>query len=164
MTFDIASFAQTQFTEVPSDKFQGIPPNEYLAQITGDEKTLEMKTGTIANGENAGKPWALLNIRMSVADPTGALKATHGDKPGITYGIMLDLAAGSTVDQPIPDWGVNKNVKLGKLLEVTGVRKPGWKFTDLYNKPLKIKVEDVVDRKDPTVSRSTVVAVTAANQ
>lgn len=161
MTFDINSFAQTQFNDVPDNTFKGIPPGEYVAQITSDEKTLSSKSGTISTGDNAGKPWLLVNIRMSVADPSGVLKATHGTNPGITYGLMIDLKDGSTVEAPIFDWGTNKNIKLGKLLDATGCRKPGWKFSDLYGKTLKIKVEEKPDRRDPTEMRSEIVATTA---
>lgn len=147
MTFDIHAFTQTAHAEVPQDKFIGIPPNEYLGQIGNDDKALSMKTGIIANGDNAGKPWASLSVRINVADPAGALKATHGDKPGINYNIFLDLAPGSTAEAPIVDWGTNKNIRVGKLLEVTGCRKPGWKWTDLLGKSLKIKVEEVADKK-----------------
>lgn len=165
MTFDIAAFTQTQFSEAPADKYIGIPAKEWVFQIGTDaEKTLSMKTGTIEKGENAGSAWAMLSIKCSVVDPAGELKASHGANPSHTHTLMLDLKPGSTPENPVLDFGVNKNLRLGKLLIATGVKDPAnpskpWGITSLLGKSFKGRVEETPDRRDPTDKRSEIVSV-----
>lgn len=150
--FSTDDFLNIGHDDLPPDKSTPIPANDYDVQIGVDEKALKM-----AGGEKDGKPWKRLDVLMAINDPAGRLKETHGDTPTIRYGVMIDLDENTHRF----DFGPNRNVKVGKLLEAAGVRKRGWKFTDLYGKRLKIKVVNKPDKDDPTVQRAEIVAVTA---
>lgn len=150
--FSNADFLNISHDDVPPDHSTPIPAGDYDVQIGVDEKALKME-----GGDKDGRVWKRLDVMMAISDPAGRLKETHGDEPKIRYGVMIDLDDNNRFDH-----GPNRNVKVGKLLEACGVRKPGWKFTDLYGKRCKIKVINKPDRDDPSVTRHEIAAVTAA--
>lgn len=150
--FDVNDFLNTAYTDIPPDQATPIPVGEYNVQIDPGEKGVK-----IAQGEKDGNAWARCDLRLLIEDPAKQLAATHGDNPTMFYGIMLDLD-----DNGRLDFHPNRNVKLGKVLEATGVRKAGWKFTDLSGKRLRIKVVHEPDRQDPTIPRANVAAVSVA--
>lgn len=155
-TFDLSNeLLTTSYNEVPPDQATPIPAGEYNVQIGTDDKAMKLE-----GGEKDGRPWRRLDLNLKIADPAGALKATHGATPTMRHGVMLDLIEGTTQ----LDLGVNRNVRLGKILEATGVRKSGWKLTDLYGKSLKIKVIHKPDRDDPTIIRAEVSQVGVASE
>ena len=153
-TFDVNDFLSTSHNDVPPDQSTPIPAGEYNVQVGTDDKAMKLE-----GGEKDGRPWRRLDLTLKIADPAGALKATHGENPTMRHGVMLDLIEGSTQ----LDLGVNRNVRLGKILEATGVRKPGWKMTDLYGKSFRIKVIHKPDRDDPTITRAEVSQVTTVS-
>lgn len=150
--FEINEFLSQSFDDVPPDRSTPIPVGDYNVQVDTGEKGIKLAQGTTKDG----KSWKRLDLRCLIADPAGQLKETHGETPSITYGIMLDLD-----DNDRLDLGPNRNVKLGKVLEAAGKRKPGWKVTDLYGAAFRIKIGHEPHPQDPTIVLSKVVAVTA---
>lgn len=131
MAFDPNDFLGTSFDQPLDTKRTPTPVGEYIAQIGLGDKDLE-----IAQGEKDGKPWARLDMRLYLTDPSGVIKqATGSDKPMVFYGIMLDLDENGRFDA-----SKGKNIRVGKVLEAAGKLKPGWKLSDLKGCTFKVKI------------------------
>lgn len=152
--FDM-DFFSTAHQELPPAQSTPIPAAEYEVQIGVDEKALKLEGGTSKDG----RPWKRIDVMMYFTNPADKAKlaATHGENPSIRHGLMIDLVEDG--GRWVPDFAPNRNVRAGKLLEVTGVRKPGWKWTDLYGKKLKVKVVNKPDKEDPSIMRHEIAAV-----
>jgi hypothetical protein len=129
--FDATTFLGTSFDQPLDTKRIPTPEGEYIGQIGMGDKDME-----ITSGEKDGRPWAKLDLRIYLTDPSGIIKqATGSDKPMIFHSVMLDLTDSGGFDA-----GKGKNTKVGKLLEAANKLKPGWKLTDLKGATIKVKV------------------------
>lgn len=158
-TFDVKSFEAQSYDKPMDSTYTPIPPGEYVGQIGLEENDLKIETGT---SQKNGRAWARLDTWVYLADPSGALKATHGDKPRYRLATMLDLTDDSTEDNPRLATGANRNLDLGRLQAATGNDKPGWTFGQFRGKSLRLKL-NVGPRKDkPDIMENKVEAISAA--
>lgn len=150
--FELDDFLSSSNQAVLDDKFNQIPAGEYPAQVSMDDKAIE-----VTKGEKEGKPWAQMAVKFEILDVTGEVEKNLGRKPNITYRFFIDLDENGR-----PDYSKQKNVRLGQILSATGNNKPGWKGSDIKGKQCKIKITKVKDNRDPTIERSEVTMVAAA--
>lgn len=142
---DVKSLMTTTFDKAIDTVRIPCPTGEYTAQIgTGpDDIAIEEGTSGLLT-KNPGRPWARLDVNLTISDPSGSLQAATGRSPMIVRdGIMLDLDSSGGIDLTI-----GKNTRLGKLFEAAGWPvdekkrlKPGWSFRWLAGKTLKVKIE-----------------------
>lgn len=92
-------------------------------------RELEIKSGTVKEGDNAGKVWVRLNVKMVNTDPNVAeeMKLSGDAEPTIYWNEFLDLDDDGNLD--VAD---GKNIKLGKLRQALGQNTDeGWTMNDM---------------------------------
>lgn len=165
MAFNVEEFLQSTITETLDTTRPAIPPGDYVAQINSDDKAVSMDKGTIGKGDRAGQEWAAFVVLMTIPDPSGTIKAVTGRDPVIIrHSIFLDLTPNGKLDL-----STGKNIDFAKLFaacgwptdekgKLTSGFAPSW----LKGKTLKIKVTNEPDRKDSSITREVISAVTKA--
>lgn len=161
-----ADFINTVHQETLDTARIPMPVGEYVGQIGTDDKSLVLDQGNAGpNAKNPGAPWARVDVLITVADPSGAIKAATGRDPVVTrHGVMIDLDAAGK-----PDFSQGKNIGLGRLFKAVGwpvtdkgQLTSGWSFAYLKGKAVKIKVEHEPNPNDPAVPYERIAAITAA--
>lgn len=113
--FDVNSFLETTHKGNLDTAFVLPDVGDYLAQITDK---IEVRSGV--NGpdkRNAGEPWASLDIQWELHDDSVRTKMNM-EHVFVRQSFFLDLTPSNQLDL-----GVNKNMRLKRLWEVTGVNK-----------------------------------------
>lgn len=108
--FDPDQFMNTTVEGELDTKRPVAPAGQYPGQIA----KVTPRSGTIRNGENAGKTWASLNLQIELLDE--ALKQElNQDKVFVFHNVFLDLDDNENLDlRP------GKNVALGKVRSAVG--------------------------------------------
>jgi hypothetical protein len=124
-TFDTNAFLETSFSGNLDTTYVLPPEDDYTAQITD---RLTFRSGRIEKGDRAGQTWATADLQWELLDDT--LKQTLNlDRVLVRQSLMLDLLPDSTPDSPRLDFGTNKNMRLKRLLDATGLNsKKSWNF------------------------------------
>lgn len=122
-SFDASAFLETTFKGQMDTTYVLPDEGDYPAQAT---ERMEYNAGYIAEGKNrGGEPWANVTVWWKLLDDKARqkLNLSEGQDLLVRQSIMLDLAPGSTPESPIIDWGTNKNMRLKRTLEATGLNK-----------------------------------------
>lgn len=160
--FDAASFLETTHSgEYVSQTDYVLPdPGDYPGQITDK---IEAVKGV---GED-GRPWARCNITWEITDDAQR-KKLNAEKVFVRQSFFLDLTPDSTVDNPVLDFGLNKNMAIKRLWKSTGVTsgrhaKAKPTIGDLKFMQALIRVDHEPDRNDPSIQYAVVKKVTSLN-
>src|SRR6266550_415961 len=105
--FDAATFMETQFKGGLDTKFVNPDAGDYTAQITDRI--------TINQGEKDGRTWAQLMILWEIMDEAQKTKL-NTERVFVRQQFFLDLD-----DNGQLDLGTNKNMKLKRVLDSTGL-------------------------------------------
>lgn len=90
---------------------------------------IEVKSGTVKEGDNAGNVWARLTVRLVNLDPNVAeeMKLGADAEPTVRWEEFLDLTAEGGLDV-----SEGKNIKLGKLRHALGQNSDeSWTINDM---------------------------------
>lgn len=130
--FDSSAFLETTFKGQLDTSYVLPDEDDYQAQVTD---RLEYTAGTVGEGkQRAGDTWAKVDIWWELLDDKQRqrLNLTEGQKLIVRQSVMLDLLPGSTPEAPLLDFGTNKNMRLKRLLEATGLNKQkNWTLNSL---------------------------------
>lgn len=108
MSFDAQSFLDATTTDSSATSLEPIPEGEYPAVISALD---------IRSGESEKGPWAMLDIKVEVQDPSVEAKLER--KPVSKMSVFLDK------DDP----SQKKNVTLGRIREALNLNSPGQPFS-----------------------------------
>lgn len=142
--FDPASILNTPLNEANATRRDPLPMADAVpAQVLSQE----IVTGDIKKGENAGKTWAKLNVKLEITDPEYLAKCPNSPtKVVTTYGIMIDFNEGGGLA-----FGPNKNVNLGKFRAATGTNEPNKSLADAVGRMVRAKIGHRVDPDDSSI-------------
>lgn len=130
--FDASAFLETTFKGGMNTTYVLPDEGDYPAQITD---RIEYNAGRIGElKQRAGETWANVTVWWELLDDKQRqrLNLAEGQKLLVRQSIMLDLLPGSTPEQPLLDFGTNKNMKLVRLTEATGLNKQkNWTLNSL---------------------------------
>ena len=122
------------------------PEGEHAVNIVD----IDIKDGTIKNGENAGKSWAQLILKCDAKDPNVAAEmGFDGDTPArISAFVFLDLDH----ENGTLAVGPNQNVELGKIRAAVGQNEEGeeWTLMNLRGADMGIVVKHTLNDKQET--------------
>lgn len=157
--FDQNSFLSMTFNDALDSKRTPIPVGEYTGQIGTGDKDLAITQDVSKDG----KPWARVDVNITVADPSGSIQALTGRNPVVTrMGIMLDLDVSGKFDT-----SAGKNIRIGKLFTACGWQTndkgqlaPGWSFGWLKGKALKVSIGHTPNPNDASTPYEEVKQVT----
>ena len=114
--FNVDAFLNSATAAPLSTERKLIPPNTYQASVAA----IDVKSGTIEKGDNAGKPWARLDVTFEIMDQA-VRDFTLRSKVVLTHGVMLDISEdGTGIDNR-----EGRNVNLGKLYQALGMNEAG---------------------------------------
>lgn len=111
MAFNADTFLNATVQAAMDTAVTPIPEGDFPFQIS----KVEINSGTIKNGDRAGKTWAQLKMRCLCLDPNVAAELGREEANQNMF-VFLDL----TEDESGLDIGTGKNVDLGKLREAVG--------------------------------------------
>jgi hypothetical protein len=139
--FDATSFMETTHKGGLDTTYVLPDVGDYAAQITDK---VELRSGLVgADKQRAGEPWASADIQWEILDD-GVKKKLNMERVFVRQSLMLDLVPGSgTNGTPAQlDFGTNRNMRLKRLLEATGLnRQKSWNFNMLKFQQGTIHVE-----------------------
>lgn len=147
-TFDPDTFMNQTIDQPLADEYVLCPEGEYPAMIDDfDTKVFRTNEFTYKKGPNAGLPGEMttLNLPWVIQDPK-AQAALNRDRVVVPQPIILDFDENGMLD-----WGVNKNVNLGRVRSAVGQNQPGpWSISKLRAQgPCMVRViHREITRKD----------------
>ncbi len=134
--FDANAFLSQTVSKKLDTKRIPCPEDNYdVAQIV----KLELNSGSVKEGENAGKPWARLRARIEIldADAKAECKLTGDANPAVYWEEFLSLTEDGQLD--VSD---GQNIQLGKLRAACGQNNDEeWSIMDLEKATLGAKVK-----------------------
>ena len=132
--FDANAFMETTHKGQLDTTYVLPDEGDYLAQTT-DKITI--RSGTVGEGkQNAGAPWAAVELQWELMDDT-LRKKLNQDHVYVRQSFMLDLNEHGQLDL-----GTNRNMRLKRLLDATGVNKlKSWNFGHLKYQSGYVHVE-----------------------
>lgn len=133
--FDANTFLETTHKGQLDTAVVLVDEGDYMAQITDK---IEINSGTIGEGkQRAGEAWANVRIQWEIMD-SEVVKSLNMPKVFVTQSLMLDL----TDDGRGLDLGVNKNMRLKRLLDATGLNSSkNWSINQLKFQTAYVKVK-----------------------
>jgi hypothetical protein len=139
-TFDTNAFLETTFKGGLDTSYVLPDPGDYLAQATDK---ISFRSGRIENGARAGETWAAVELQWELIEGAEEYKkTTSAEHVYVRQSLMLDLTADSTPDSPRLDLGTNRNMRLKRLLDATGLnRAKSWTFGALKFATAVVHVE-----------------------
>lgn len=136
VTFNPELFLNAEVEGALSTEYVLIPEGDHSG-IIGPISADSFKSFDIKKGDNAGKKAYRLDLDIFVNDETGQLKEMLGRPPKIQYRLMLDMAAGGSLEL-----GKGRNVNLGRLREAVHQNDgKKWSFGMLAGQPIRFKVK-----------------------
>lgn len=140
--FDSSAFLETSFKGGMDTTYVLPDEGDYAAQVTD---RIDYNAGTVGELKaRAGEPWANITLWWELLDDDQRrrLNMADGQKLLVRQSIMLDLMPGSTPEAPILDFGTNKNMRLKRLAEVTGLNKQkNWTVNSLKFQQGTVKIK-----------------------
>ena len=147
-TFDPDLFLGAEVAGGFETSYERVPAGEYPAMIE-DVKVRKVNT---ENGVSA-----VMDVTWLILDED-VKKATELERPTCRQGLFLDINEKGGLDR-----GKNKNVALGRLLEVLGVNKGDkWSPEGLKSSTATVRVEHKPNKDDPENPYANVTRVAAA--
>jgi hypothetical protein len=159
--FDVNSFLETTHKGQLDTTFVLPDPGDYLAQCQPLTKD-SLRSGTIGSDKaRAGEPWAALELQWELTDDTVRTKMNM-PKVLVRQSLMLDL---TSTTPPQLDWGTNRNMRLKRLLDVTGLNKQkNFSISALAFATALVHVEHRPDANDSEIIYAEVTRVTSPDK
>lgn len=159
--FDVNSFLETTHKGQLDTTFVLPDVGDYLAQCQPLTKD-SLRSGTIGDDKaRAGEPWAALELQWELTDDTVRAKMNM-PKVLVRQSLMLDLTASTP---PQLDWGTNRNMRLKRLLDVTGLNKQkNFSIGALAFATALVHVEHRPDANDSEIIYAEVTRVTSPDK
>jgi len=114
-----------------------VPDGEYLA-LTQPVDDAAFREFDITKGERAGTKGYGMKVKCQIQDEK--LKEQIGREPSVVYDMFLDTTPTGGLD-----FGKQRNVKLGRLLEAVGLNGKPWNFQMLGNQLVKVRTKQRMD-------------------
>lgn len=149
-SFNAAEFLHAVQTDAVESKFTPVPAGEYVASIKRDSITVEKVP--FKNGEEGARFRCQWQIEGEVAGM---------QNPTVRQDFLLDIAGFTASGAPRLKTGQNQNVRLGRLIDISGQKSNEWSYAGLVGARAKIKVTHRPDKNDPEVVYAEVSAVAA---
>lgn len=147
-SFNAAEFLHAVQTDAVESKFTPVPAGEYVAAIKRDSITVEKVSFKDGNeGARFRCQWQIEGEVDGMTNPT------------VRQDFLLDINGFSANGAPRLKTGANQNVRLGRLIELSGQDKTNWSYAALVGARGKIKVSHRPDKNDPEVVYAEVAAV-----
>ena len=147
-TFDPDEFLGAEIAGGFETSYERVPPGEYSAMID-DVKIRKINTESGVS--------AVMDITWLILDE-GVKKETELERPTCRQGYFLDVNEKGGLDR-----GKNKNVALGRLLEIFGIAKGDkWSPEGLRSSMATVRVEHKPNKDDPENPYANVTRVAAA--
>ncbi len=162
--FDANTFLETTQKGGLDTAFVLPDPGDYPAQVT--DKPVP-RSGIIGEGKGrAGEPWASVDIQWEIMDDSVRTKLNM-ERVLVRQSLMLDLIPNTGLNGVPPqlDLGTNKNMRLKRLLDATGLNKQKqWSLGSLQFQQGLIKVEHRDDPNDSDIKYAEVVRVSSLSK
>ena len=132
--FDASTFLETQHHGSLDTSVVLPTAKEYRAQTTDKIAT---RSGTITDGDRAGEAWASVELQWELLDEDEK-KRMNMDKIFVRQNIMLDLDQKAWKEKKVIllDFGVNRNMRLKRLVDATGLNTlKNWNINMLKHQP-----------------------------
>lgn len=107
-----------------------VPAGEYNAFV----EKIDVKSGTIEKGDNAGKPWARLDVTFNI-DDDHVREVMLTSKVTRTHGVMLDLDENGNLDTR-----KGRNIRFANLLKAFGLNAAGVSPSALVGQYCKVTI------------------------
>ena len=148
-TFDADAFLHSAQTDAVETKFTPVPAADYVASIKPG--SIKVEPVPFKDGNTGARFTAQWAIEGEVAGMTN---------PTVRQQFLLDID-GFRNGAPVLRTGANQNIRLGRLIELSGQPKQGWTFAGLESARGRIKVEHRPDRNDAEIVYAEVKTVAA---
>lgn len=151
MDFDADQFMNENVDAPLETEFKLVPAGEYPARIDDfTSEAIENFDFEYKRGPNAGQQGSMKKFSCPFVIDDAAVAASLGrDKLIVTKQMILDIDK----DTGRLDFGVNKNIELGRIRLAVNQNNPGpWTISNLRGAgPVMVKVEHIAfERKDKT--------------
>lgn len=147
--FDADAFLHSAQSDAVETKFTPVPVGDYPGAIKPGSIKVEPVTFRDGNiGCRFSCQWALDGEVAGMKSPT------------VRQQFLLDID-GFRDGRPVLRTGANQNIRLGKLIALSGQPTTGWTFAGIEGARGMVKVEHRPDRDDPEIVYAEVKAVTA---
>lgn len=120
--FDVNQFLETTHKGQLDTTFVLPPEGDYRAQTTDK---ITSRSGIIGpDKDRAGEAWANFELQWELLDEN-LRKTLNMPHVYVRQGVMVDLDQQTWLKskQVVIDWGINKNMRLKRLLDATGLNK-----------------------------------------
>jgi hypothetical protein len=148
--FNAAEFLHAVQTDAVESKFTPVPAGEYAAAIVRDSITVEQVP--FKDGNTGARFTAQWQIEGEVGGMTN---------PKVRQQFLLDINGFAANGAPRLKTGANQNVRLGRLIDISGQKVTEWSYAGLVGARAKIKVTHRPDKNDPEIVYAEVAAVAA---
>ena len=147
--FDTDAFMDSVQTAAVETKFVPVPENEYPATVK--QGSVKVEPVNFKDGRTGKRFTAYWDITDA-----NALRELGMEVAGVRQQFLLDLNDDGSIAA-----GVNKNLRLGKILAAGGIdQSKGWSFRQIEGVSAKVRVKHRPDQNDPEIVYAEVVAVT----
>ena len=149
----MSDFSSQQFLddvqqESVETKFTPIPEGDYPAGVKPGSISIEKVT--FKDGRDGARFTAMWVLEQPVAGI---------ENPAVRQQFLLDINGFDGNGRPILKTGTNQNIRLGKLIALSGQKESGWSYRGLEQARGMVKVGHRPDRDDPEIVYAEVKAV-----
>jgi hypothetical protein len=159
--FDVNTFLETTHKGNLDTKFVLPDAGDYMAQCQPLTKD-SLRSGVVGPDKTrAGEPWAALELQWEIIDD-GVKAKLNMEKVVVRQSLMLDLTSSTP---PQLDWGINRNMRLKRLLEATGLnRQKSFNISALAFANALVHVEHRPDPNDAEIIYAEITRVTSPDK
>jgi hypothetical protein len=137
--FDVNQFLETSHAGKLDTRYVLPDMGDYPAQTTDK---ITSRSGVIADGDYAGNAWAQVELQWELQSDE-VRKKLNMEHVYVRQSLMLDLDQDSWKKNKVIqlDFGINRNMRLKRLLEATGLNSlKAWSITMLKHQPALVHV------------------------
>lgn len=146
--FNAQQFLDDVQTGAVESKFTPVPAADYPAALLAD--TIKVEKVTFKDGNEGAR----FGVQWQIDGEVGGMK-----NPKVRQQFLLDIAGFAANGAPILRTGANQNIRLGKLIALSGQKADEWSYRGLGAARGLVKVAHRPDKQDPEVVYAEVVAV-----
>ena len=128
--FDPDQFLNQEVNANFESEYTPVPEGEFEAQVS----KVDVSSYVAKSDEFEGQDRPILKLTWRINDP-GVTEETGIEEPRVTQAIFLDYRDG------VLEEGANKNIMLGRLIELGNIKKDGFRLTDLEGVSCIVKVK-----------------------
>jgi hypothetical protein len=137
--FDVNQFLETSHAGKLDTRYVLPDMGDYPAQTTDK---ITSRSGVIADGDYAGNAWANVELQWELQSDE-VRKKLNMEHVYVRQSLMLDLDQDSWKKNKVIqlDFGINRNMRLKRLLDATGLNSlKAWSITMLKHQPALVHV------------------------